>query len=267
MPSTFDFTRPPLLDARLCRQSAEHHILLLTFHHVFGNGPSYVAFLDDLCTLLAEKPGEMPPALQLRDYVRTHTARSQTDAEAFWKSQFADGAPTLNLPLDHPRPAETSYRGARETMHIGSDLLAALRSTGAKLGGSLFMTLLSAFQTLLHRLSGQDDIAVAVPFSDAIRQQPGGDRLFANTTNIAPLRSRIASTTTFPELLAANRALVLEATEHQHYFFGDLLDALDLPFDASHSPVRWISDYFLLKENVAQSCINCLRFSNRSPRR
>ena len=232
---TFDFTRAPLMDARLCQHGEDHRVLLLTFHHVFGNGPSYLAFLDDLCALLRDD--SLPPAMQLRDYVRAHEMRSQTDAETFWKNQFAGGAPTLDLPLDHPRPAETTYHGARETMHLGNDLLGALRSTGAKLGGSLFMTLLSAFQILLHRLSGQDDLVVAVPFSDAIREQPGGDRLFANTTNIAPLRSRIVSTTTFPELLAANRALVLEATQHQHFFFGDLLAALDLPFDASRAPL------------------------------
>ncbi len=232
---TFDFTRAPLMAARLCQHASEHYVLLLTFHHVFGNGPSYIALFDDLCALLSAQP--LPPAMQLRDYVRAHAARSHFDAETFWKKQFADGAPTLDLPLDHPRPPETTFRGARETMHVSNDLLTALRSTGAKLGGSLFMTLLSAFQTLLHRLSGQDDLVVAVPFPDAIRQQPGGDRLFANTTNIAPLRSRLASTTTFPELLAANRALVLEATEHQHYFFGELLEALDLPFDASRAPL------------------------------
>ena len=247
----FDFARAPLMDARLVRIGAEHHVLLLTFHHVFGNGPSYVALFDDLCALL--HGDSLPPTLQLRDYVdRIVACRSRGEPAhaavppafplaagaashgAFWKAQFADGVPTLELPPDHPRPAAMSFRGSRETMRLGSELVSALRGRGAKLGGSLFMTLLSAFQILLHRLSGQDDLVVAVPFSDPIRQQPGGDRLFANTTNVAPLRSRLANTTTFPELLAANRALVLGATEHQQYFFGDLLEALDLPFDASH---------------------------------
>ena len=122
-------------------------------------------------------------------------------------------------------------------MRLGNELVTAIRNAGAKRGGSLFMTLLSAFQILLHRLSGQDDLVVAVPFSDPLRQQDGGDRLFANTTNIAPLRSRLSASTTFPELLGANRALVLEASEHQQYFFGELLDDLDLPFDASRPPL------------------------------
>ncbi len=243
----FDFSRAPLMDARLCRHGENHHVLLLTFHHVFGNGPSYVALFDDLCATLRGET--LPPAMQLREFVNRNVAcRSSgepTDAAshgadsaaAFWRAQFADGVPTLELPLDRPRPAAMSFRGSRETMQLGPEVVAALRATGAKLGGTLFMTLLSAFQTLLHRLSGQDDLVVAVPFSDPVRQQPGGDRLFANTTNVAPLRSRLAPATTFPELLAANRALVLEATEHQRYFFGNLLEALDLPFDASRSPL------------------------------
>ncbi len=257
----FDFSSAPLMDARLVRFGADHHVLLLTFHHVFGNGPSYVALFDDLCATMRGEA--LPPAMQLRDFVQasrwegeapaepvrrgrtlasagaslSHFSRSHADAAAFWKAQFADGVPTLELPLDRPRPAAMSFRGSRETMRLPNELVAALRCTGAKLGGSLFMTLLSAFQILLHRLSGQDDLVVAVPFSDPIRQQPGGDRLFANSTNVAPLRSRLGNATTFPELLAANRALVLEATEHQQYFFGDLLDALALPFDASRPPL------------------------------
>jgi amino acid adenylation domain-containing protein len=158
----------------------------------------------------------------------------------FWLSQFSDGIPILDLPLDRPRPARFTFRGARETMRIEPALAAALRRTGAQHGSSLFMTLLSAFQTLLHRLSNQDDLVVGVPFSGAIRTEPGGDRLFANTTNVVLLRSRVGEgsrTNTFTDLLAANRRLVIDAAEHQHFFFGRLIDALSIPFDGSRPPL------------------------------
>jgi natural product biosynthesis luciferase-like monooxygenase protein/amino acid adenylation domain-containing protein len=231
----FDFSRAPIMDARILRRAADHHILLLTFHHVLGNGPSYTALFDDLCALYTAQP--VGPAMQLGDFIRWRTAQETTVAAAFWRHQFADPAPPLELSLDRPRPAIQTYRGRRETLRLERDFVATLRHAGAAHGGSLFMTLLSALQTLLHRLSGQNDVVVGVPFEGAVRGLPGGDRLIANTTNVAPLRSRVSTGTTFAELLAANRTLVLETNEHQNYFFGDLIAALKLPFDPARSPL------------------------------
>ncbi len=230
----FDFSRAPIMDARLLRLAPEHHVLLLTFHHILGNGPSYVAVFEDLCaSYLGEALG---PAMQLSEFLTVRKAPGPV-AESFWKAQFATEIPALELPLDHPRPAIKTNRGARATMRLESDFVASLRATGAAHGGSLFMLLLSAFQTLLHRLSGQDDVVVGVPFDDMIRTLPGGNGLFANTTNMAPLRSRISGATTFAAMLATNRQLVLEAHEHQRFFFGRLITALNLPFDASRTPL------------------------------
>ena len=231
----FDFSRAPVMAARLLRRAAGHHILLLTLHHIFGNGPSYVALFDDLGALYAAQP--LTPAMQLSDFVRWRMAQDTTAAAAFWRTQFAEIPPALELPLDRPRPPRMTHRGGRETLVLESDFVAALRQAGAARGGSLFMVLLSAFQVLLHRLSGQDDIVVGVPFADSVRQQPGGDRLCANTTNAIPLRSRVREGLTFTDLLTANRDLVLAANEHQHYFFGHLLTGLKLPFDASRPPL------------------------------
>ena len=99
------------------------------------------------------------------------------------------------------------------------------------------MVLLSAFGTLLHRLSGQDDLTVGVAYEGEARSLPGGERLFANTTNVLPLRSRAGENTTFAELFAANKDLVLTANEHQNYFFGRLLKKLGVRPDPSRSPM------------------------------
>ena len=233
----FDLSRPPIIDARLLRCGAEHHVLVVTLHHIFCNGPSLGVFFEELCTLYHDRRAELPAALQLRDFVKRRLKSAAPAAEAFWKMQFAHAAPPLELPLDRPRPANKTFAGGRETTLLDAELVAALRLAGARQGASLFMTLLAAFQTLLHRLSGQGDLVVGVPFEGADREQPGGDRLIANSTNVMPLRSHLAAGTTFAELLASNRALVLEATAHQEYFFGDLVAALGQPFDASRAPL------------------------------
>ena len=231
----FDFPSAPALDARLLVLAPERHVLLLTFHHLFGNGPSYVAFFEDLFALYHDSAALLPAALQLGDFVRWQG--EQADASAFWLEQFRELPPVLDLPLDRARPALRTFRGARATMRLEAAEVTALRSAGARHGASLFITLLSGFQTLLHRLAQQDDVVVGVPFDSPVRSLPGGDRLFANTTNVVPVRSRVVPATTFPELLAQNRDLVLAAHEQQHHFFGRLIETLALPFDASRSPL------------------------------
>jgi iturin family lipopeptide synthetase A len=239
----FDFARGPMLQAQLIRLETEHHLLVLTFHHLLGNGPSYWVYLEDLTALYeaecAHRPAALAPAMQLSDYTawRAEQTADVTESEAFWLARFDGTIPALELPADRPRPALRTHKGAREILVIEKELVTALRKTAAARRGSLFMLLLSAFEVLLHRLSGQEDVVVGVPFEGEARSLPGGDKLFANTTNVLPLRSRVAAQTSFAELLGATKDFVFEANEHQNYFFGRLIKKLKLPHDASRSPV------------------------------
>ena len=240
----FDFERGPIFRSRLVRLADEHHLLVLTFHHLLGNGPSYWAFLEDLATLSAGEhtgaPGTLPPALQLSEFLQWRGQQSTKNLAAdkvFWREEFKDGVPTLELPEDHHRPARRSHHGARQSITIDRDLTAALRKTAAARRGSLFMVLLAAFETLLHRLSGQTDLVVGTSYEGEARSLPGGDRLFANTTNVMPLRSRVDEGTRFVDLLAATKDRVFEVNEHQNYFFGQLGKLLARPHDPSRPPI------------------------------
>ncbi len=233
----FDFAHSPIMDVRLLRLASERHVLLLTFHHILGNGPSYVALFDDLLSIFGGEGRTLRPAIQLSSFAREILQHGQREAERFWRAQFSDRVPPLELPLDRPRPNLLTHRGGRASLTLDADLADALRKSGARHGGSMFTTLLSAFQTLLHRLTGQDDVVVGVPFSDPVRERIGGRELFANTTNTVALRSRLESGTTFADLLASNRRLVLEAHEHQRYFFANLIPLLGLRSDPSRAPI------------------------------
>jgi natural product biosynthesis luciferase-like monooxygenase protein/amino acid adenylation domain-containing protein len=242
---TFDLAQAPILRARVVRLAANEHLLLLTFHHILGNGPSYTVFFDELCeTYIARRAGRAPqlaPAMQLSEYVRwQHDQRHDEAVEqdrAFWRAQFADAVPVLDLPADHPRAAIMTYRGHRQSLDIGPALTAALRATGGKLRGSLFMTLFAAFNVWLHRLSGQSDVVVGVPFESPVRGVPGGEHLFANTTSMVPLRSRLGDAPSFAALLAATKSLVLDANDHQAYFVGRLVQDLRIRPDLSRTPL------------------------------
>ncbi|MGC3988626.1 MAG: LLM class flavin-dependent oxidoreductase [Chthoniobacteraceae bacterium] len=238
-------TTAPLFDARLVRIATDHHQLLLRFHHLLGNGPSYWIFFEELAALyeaaVSGKPATLETPLQLRDYVRwrEQIRRSPNTAadEAFWLDQFSGELAGLELPADHPRPARLSFRGGRVSRSLEASLTAALRQSGAKERSSLFMMLFAAWQTLLHRLSGQPDFTVASPFESGVRELPGGSLLFANTTNMVPFRVRVDREMPFTALLARTKSDVLAASEHQELFFGQLLPKLGLRPDPSRSPL------------------------------
>ncbi len=146
------------------------------------------------------------------------------------------GVPALELPVDYPRPAELTYVGTRREVVIEPELNAALKKLGAAHRSSPFMVMLTAYSILLHRLSGQDDLIIGVPFDSPIRMEEKDRALFANTTNMMPLRSILYEGSTFLDHLQQIKNLVIECSEHQDYFFGNLIHKLGLPRDPSRSP-------------------------------
>jgi iturin family lipopeptide synthetase A len=241
---TFEGMRGPFLFSTLIKLPEKRHTLLLVFHHVLGNGPSYWVFLDEFTALyranitgeIASLPAPVPFAEFLEKRVAYENSSERREAEAFWIKQMEGGVPALDLPLDYSRPAEMTYVGEREEIVLEADLIAALKKVGAAHRCSPFMVLLSAYGVLLHRLSGQDDLLIGVPFDSPIRMELDGRNLFANTTNMLPLRSLLYEGASFVDYLLQMKNLVLAASEHQDYFFGNLMGKLNLPRDPSRSP-------------------------------
>jgi acyl carrier protein len=239
----FPGLRGPFFRATLFRLEPQRHFLLLTFHHLICNGPSYLMFNEELTALYAEYaygiPANLPPAVPFSEFIRQREHYAGTEAsaaaEAFWTRQFATGVPSLELPFDHPHPPEITYRGARQSIILPPALNTGLRRLGAAHQSSLFMVLFAAYGALLHRLSGQDDLVIGVPFDSLIRVEEKGRNLFANTTNMLPLRSVLYEGSTFVDYLRQVRALILEASEHQDYFFGNLVGKLNLTRSSSRS--------------------------------
>ena len=233
----------PFFRGALFRLEPERHFLLLTFHHLICNGPSYLLFNEELTALYAEKvygePADLPPVVPFSEFIRQREeyagSKASVDAEAFWEKQFENGVPALDLPFDFPHPAEITYRGTRQSVTLATELNTGLRKIGAAHRSSLFMVLFAAYGALLHRLSGQDDLVIGVPFDSLIRVEEEGRNLFANTTNMLPLRSLLYEGCTFAEYLEQVRALVVEASEHQDYFFGNLMHKLNLARNSSRS--------------------------------
>ncbi|MEY3898444.1 MAG: hypothetical protein RLZZ214_3966, partial [Verrucomicrobiota bacterium] len=233
----FDLTNGPLFRLHLVRLSAERHELLFTAHHLVCDGWSFGMILAELAAAYtARKAGrlpKLPPAMSFADYARMD--RPDIDAERFWVGKFATGAPVLELPTDRPRPQVKTYAGAMEAITLDSERYARLKKASPKLGGTLFATLLSSFATLLHRLTGQDDLVIGIPAAGQTRI--GRDELVGHCLNFLPLRLQADGNRPFREFAATVKEEVLEAYDHQNYTFGSLLQKLDLPRDTSRLPL------------------------------
>ncbi|MBV9791335.1 MAG: amino acid adenylation domain-containing protein, partial [Chloroflexi bacterium] len=151
----------------------------------------------------------------------------------FWKQQLGGGLPLLELPTDHPRPAVQSFKGARHTLALPKDLTQALHSLSQREGVTLYMTLLAAFQTLLHHYTRQNDLVIGTP--TAGRTQPETENLIGFFINTLVLRTDLSGNPTFKDLLKRVRNVALEAQAHQDIPFEQLVDAIQPQRDLSRS--------------------------------
>ena len=236
----FDLTKGPLFRLHLIRFSEDRHELLFTAHHLICDGWSFGMILAELATAYnARKAGLLPrlaPAMSFAEFARMDQVHKQdTTAEDFWVKKFADGAPVLELPTDRPRPPLKSYGGSMQSVTVDPALYARLKKVSPKLGGTLFATLLSSFASMLHHITGQDDIVIGVPAAGQTRV--GCDELIGHCLNFLPLRLNPAGDRPFPSFAAEVKEEVLEAYDHQNYTFGSLLRKIKVPRDPSRVPL------------------------------
>ncbi|HEY7492621.1 MAG TPA: amino acid adenylation domain-containing protein [Candidatus Tectomicrobia bacterium] len=239
----FDLARGPLVRATLVRLAAEEHVLLLTMHHIVSDGWSHGVFWHELAMLYEAYTSGKPlpfPALpiQYADFAQWQLQWLQGEVLdrqlAYWKQQLT-GVSTLQLPTDRPRPAVRTSRGARQPLVLSLPLTQALKTLSQRQGVTLFMTLLAAFQVLLHRYTGQDDIPVGSLIANRNRLELEG--LIGCFTNTLVLRTDLSGNPSFRGLLGRVRNVTLAAYNHQDLPFEKLLEELRPPRDLSRNPL------------------------------
>ncbi|MDY6950341.1 MAG: amino acid adenylation domain-containing protein [Thermodesulfobacteriota bacterium] len=241
----FDLTCGPLLRATLLRISEQEWVLLLTMHHIAGDEWSMEVLFRELAALYkAFSMGRPSPLkalpIQYADFAvwqRERLEAEELDGQlSYWKEKLA-GAPTaLNLPADYPRPAMQTFRGGRASRPLLSPAqMEALKALCHRVDATLFMTLLASFKVLLHRYTGQEDIAVGSPIANRNRiELEGLIGLFLNTL---VLRTDLSDDPTFWELLGRVREMALEAYAHQDLPFERLVEELRPERDLSRTPL------------------------------
>jgi hypothetical protein len=239
----FSLESGPLLRVRLLRLSEDEHWLLLTLHHIVTDGWSSGVLARELSVLYrsyaSDVANPLPPlpvqyadyAVWQREWLQGPVLEQQL---AYWKPALA-GLPVLELPTDRPRPALASFRGGQVAFEIEEDVTLALKLFGRDERATLFMTMLAAFQVLLYRIGGQDDIAVGVPIAG--RSRPELEGLIGFFVNTLVLRGDLSGEPSFREYLARVRTRALDAYEHQDLPFEKLVEALNPRRDMSRNPL------------------------------
>ena len=239
-----DLAEGPLLRAKLLRLGDEEHILLLTMHHIIADGWSVDVLMREMALLYGAfsegKPSPLPElaiqyadyTLWQRDWLGGGTLQQQMD---YWKRKLQPLPPQIELPQDRIRPIAQSYQGGRERQEIGPAVEKALRKICSQEGVTMYMSLLAAFQVLLHKYSGQEDISVGTPIAG--RNQIETEPLIGFFVNTLVMRTDLSGEPTFLELLDRVREVVISAFTHQDLPFGKVVEELNPERSLSHSPL------------------------------
>jgi len=240
----FDLAEGPLLRVALAEGASGSHVLLLTMHHIVVDRWSAGILFREISVLYeAFRRGEQPclPALTVRysDYAQDERAwldRGNRELLLrYWRTQIAGAPRLLELPTDRPRPAVPGHKGATRRFHLPLELTARARELGMSGRATLFMVLAAAFNILLHRYSGQDDICVGFPV--AARRKVQWESLIGVFMNTVVLRTRFAPEETFATLLEKVGRQALDAYDHQYLPFDELVQAVSAERIAGYSPL------------------------------
>ncbi|HLK55511.1 MAG TPA: amino acid adenylation domain-containing protein [Chthonomonadaceae bacterium] len=240
----FDLAAGPLFRAALLQLAEEEHVLLLTLHHIVSDGWSQGVLTRELTALYnAYRSGQPSPLTELSIQYADYAAwqRQWLQAEelqrqvGYWKQHLAGAPALLELPTDRSRPAIQSYRGARLRQEFSPELTSGLKALCQQEGVTLFMTLLAAFQTLLSRYSGQDDIVVGTPIAN--RTQAEIEGLIGFFVNTLALRTDLSGDPGFVEVLKRVREVCLGGYAHQDLPFEKLVEEIQPQRSMSHSPL------------------------------
>jgi acyl carrier protein len=240
----FDLESGPLMRAKLLRFSEQDHVLIFTTHHIVSDAWSMDVLVREAVTLYEAFSNNRPSPLEelpiqytdytawQREWMRGEVLDAHLD---YWKKQLSGAPLRLRLPLDRPRSAAHTHRGNRLTLPLSPSLLGPLKELTSRSGTTLFMGLLAAFQTLLYRYTGQDDIVVGTAIAGRGRAEI--ESLIGFFINMLVMRTSLSGTPRFVDLLERVKETALGAYAHQELPFEKLVEVLQPQRDPGVSPL------------------------------
>ncbi|HZH14313.1 MAG TPA: condensation domain-containing protein, partial [Archangium sp.] len=266
----FELTRGPLLRVTLLKLADTQHVLLLTMHHIVSDGWSMGVLIREVAALYqaftAGQPSPLPALpVQYADYAAWQRNWLQGDALetqlAYWRQHLTGAPQVLELPTDRPRPAVQSHRGANLSVRLPADLSRAVNALAQREGATPFMVLLAAFNAVLSRYSGQQDITVGSPIAGRTHADTEG--LIGFFINTLVLRTRLEGNPSFRELIGRVRQVALGAYAHQDIPFEKLVEELKPQRSLSYSPLFQV---MLVLQNTPVSALSTAEGTDASLR-
>jgi amino acid adenylation domain-containing protein len=243
----------PLFKATLIKLSERENLLLVMMHHIISDGWSIGVFWKEFTHFYksfsqGKKPDLPKLPIQFGDY--SAWAREQLEKDLirqteYWKQQLAGAPSLLELPTDRPRPAIQSPRGAQEISLFPANLRDELKKLSQQENATLFMTLLAAFNILLARYTGQEDLVVGSPIAG--RNKTETENLIGYFVNTLALRNDLSGDPTFREILGRIKNTTLDAFSHQELPFEKIVAAVCPQRSLSYNPIFQVA--FALQEN------------------
>ncbi len=242
--ATFDLANDPIVRNILLKLGDEDHILVMLTHHIASDGWSSGILLRELTALyeaaLDGKPANLPDlpiqyvdyAMWQRNWLQGEVLQQQL---AYWRHQLDGAPPVLSLPTDRPRPAKSTFRGTIHRFALPPALAEAIRTLSRQQGGTAFMTMLAAFQTLVLHYTKQTDIVLGTDLANRATVQT--EALIGFFVNLLALRTDLSGDPTFAELLGRVREIALGAYAHQDVPFDKLVEELQPERSLTHNPL------------------------------
>jgi non-ribosomal peptide synthetase component F len=244
----FDLSQAPLWRVGLVQTTGSRHVLIVDMHHIITDGTSVDILIREFVSLYRGE--ELPPLkIQYKDFAQWQykglTGGKLERQEKYWMNRLSGRLPLLDIPTDYPRPQIRGSGGDKAADRMEKESYRALKSMMRETGTTLFMMLLSAYNILLSKYSGQQDIIIGVP--NAGRNHPGLDNIIGIFVETLVFRSRPREDRTFEEFLTEVKKEALEAFENRDYPLKELMNKLDTKPDFSRNP---LFDTMLLVQNV-----------------
>lgn len=233
----FDLEKGPLLRVGLIQLNQKEYVLLLDMHHIISDGFSQGIMIREFLSLYNNE--QLPPlTVQYKDYAEWQYSREQQTAQPekeFWLNEFVEEVVTLELPTDFARPSVKGNRGSNIPFELSEDQTSGLQEIAETQGVTLFMTLLAAYNVLLSKLSGQEDIVIGTP--TAGRQHADLEGIIGMFVNTLPLRNFPEGTQSFKAFLSEVKTKVLACFDNQSVQYENLINSLNLERNTSHNPL------------------------------
>lgn len=239
----FDLVNGPLFRINLIKIDEFEYLVTLTIHHIVGDGLSVDIILEELSMLYSayveNKKPNLPNPERFSEYAEKANSFMETNEykqqENFWLTIYKESTPTIELPLDYPRPSLRTYNSNRIDFPYDNTMTDSLKNIGISANCSLVTTLLAAFEVFLYKITGQNDLVVGFPSSGNTLYDM--KQLVGDCANLLPLRSKINPDITFLEYLKQRNSELFDAYENQQVSFGHLLKSLAIARDSSRIPL------------------------------